>query len=351
MSERPSFPARPVFRPWRGVALPYQPRSLALLAIATAIGLVLAVITLLTGGFSISPLEVWTTLWGGSDQVSTLVVVGLRLPRIVACVLVGAALGVSGGVFQGLSRNPLASPDIIGFTSGAATGVLVLLLVEGAGATMGLSAGAMLGGFGTAFVVYLLALRRGVHGQRLILVGIGVGAMLSAFNAYLITRAELEAAQTARIWLHGSLNGIGWAQVGPLAMWCIVLLPLALLLAPRLKLLEMGDDLAKGLGLPSNRAKLQLIVVSVGLAAAAIAAAGPIGFVALAAPQLAQRLARTGGIDLLGAAAMGAVLMLAADLAAQRLLAPFQIPVGLVTGAMGGAYLIYLLAREWRKTD
>lgn len=351
MSAPRRFRARPVFRPWRGLDLPYQPRPLMIVALATLASLVLAVITMLTGGFTISPLEVWNTLLGASDGVSTLVVVGLRLPRIVACILVGAALGVSGGIFQGLSRNPLASPDIIGFTAGASTGVLILLLVEGASATMGLSAGAMLGGFGTALLVYLLALRRGIHGQRLILVGIGVGAMLSAFNAYLITRAELEAAQTARIWLHGSLNGIGWAQIGPLAIWSAVLMPLALLLSPRLKLLELGDDLAAGLGLPTNLAKLQLIVVSVGLAAAAIAAAGPIGFVALAAPQLAQRLGKSGGIDLPGSASIGAALMLAPDLIAQRLLAPFQIPVGLVTGALGGAYLLYLLGREWRKTD
>lgn len=343
---------RPVLRPWPGLALPYHPRSLVLLLICLVIGILLAVVTMLTGEFTISPVDVWQTMMGNNaDGVSTLVVLGLRLPRIVACILVGVALGISGGIFQGLARNPLASPDIIGFTAGASSGVLVLMLVEGAGATMGLSMGAILGGFATAVLVYLLALRRGVHGQRLILVGIGVGAMLTALNSYLITRAELEAAQSARIWLHGSLNGVGWAQVGPLALWMLVLTPLAFLLAPRLQLLELGDDISSSLGLPSNRAKLQLIAVSVGLAAAAISAAGPIGFVALAAPQLAQRLARSGGISLVTSAGMGAVLLLAADLVAQRLLAPFQIPVGLITGALGGGYLLYILAREWRKTD
>lgn len=352
MNDPDTRPLRPVLRPLPGVALPYHPRSFTLAGLVLLAGLGLAVATLLTGEFTIAPAEIWQTLLGASDDgVSILVVVGLRLPRIVACILVGAALGLSGAIFQGLARNPLASPDIIGFTAGAATGVLVLMLVEGGAFTMSLSLGAILGGFGTALLVYLLALRRGVHGQRLILVGIGVGAMLSAFNAYLITRAELEAAQAARIWMYGSLNGIGWAQVQPLALWCLVLVPLALLLSPRLKLLEMGDEIAASLGLPSNRAKVQLILVSIGLAAAAISAGGPIGFIALAAPQLAQRLARSPGIDLLASASMGAALLLAADLVAQRLMAPFQIPVGLVTGALGGAYLLYLLGREWRKTE
>jgi len=345
-------PTHSIWQPWSGLSLRYHRRSMALIGITLLVALLTAIVTLLTGEFTLSPLAVWHTLIGQqSDSVATLVVLGLRLPRIVACVLVGAALGVSGAIFQAMARNPLASPDIVGFTTGAATGVLVLLLVDGAAATMSLSLGALLGGLGTAILVYLMALRRGVHGQRLILVGIGVGAMLSAFNAYLITRAELEAAQEARIWMHGSLNGVTWAQVWPLALWSIALLPVAFLLARPLRLLEFGDDIATGLGLPTGRARLQLIVISVALAAAAISTAGPIGFIALAAPQLAQRLSRAGAIGLAPSAAMGAALLLAADLIAQRLLAPFQIPVGLITGALGGAYLLYLLGREWRKTD
>ncbi|WP_273690195.1 FecCD family ABC transporter permease [Ketogulonicigenium vulgare] len=350
MTQAPS--KRPVFRPLPGLAIPYHPRTLWVTQIALIASLALVLMTLLTGAFAISPLGVWSVITGQSqDSVADLVVLGLRLPRIIACLFIGAALGISGGIFQALARNPLASPDIVGFTAGAGTGVLVLMLVEGTAIGISLSFGAILGGFATALAVYLLALRRGVHGQRLILVGIGVGAMLSAFNAFLMTRAELEAAQAARLWLHGNLNGVTWPQVVPLILWCALLLPLSLLLAPKLRILEMGQDIAASLGLNHHRAQLQLIGVSICLAAAAIAVGGPIGFIALAAPQLAQRIAKSPGIDLICTASIGAVLLLAADFVAQRLLAPFQIPVGLVTGAMGGAYLLYLLSREWRKTD
>ncbi|KKB78393.1 membrane protein [Devosia soli] len=330
--------------------MPYHRRSLWVVAIAFAVTIALIIATLLTGEFTLSPRGVLDALTGRqSDDLANLVVLELRLPRILACLLVGATLGLSGAIFQGMARNPLASPDVVGFTTGAATGVLVLLLVEGFAVTASLSIGAMIGGFGTALLVYLLALRRGIHGQRLILVGIAVGAMLAALNAYLITRAELESAQAARIWMHGSLNGVSWPQVLPLVFWTALLVPIALALSRRLGLLELGDELAASLGLSLHRAKAQLIVVSIMLAAVAISVGGPIGFIALAAPQLAQRLARTGGVSLLPSAALGASLLLGADLLAQRMLAPFQIPVGLLTGALGGAYLLYLLARDWQR--
>ncbi|WP_052951663.1 FecCD family ABC transporter permease [Devosia soli] len=341
---------RRVWRPMDRISLPYHRRSLWVVAIAFAVTIALIIATLLTGEFTLSPRGVLDALTGRqSDDLANLVVLELRLPRILACLLVGATLGLSGAIFQGMARNPLASPDVVGFTTGAATGVLVLLLVEGFAVTASLSIGAMIGGFGTALLVYLLALRRGIHGQRLILVGIAVGAMLAALNAYLITRAELESAQAARIWMHGSLNGVSWPQVLPLVFWTALLVPIALALSRRLGLLELGDELAASLGLSLHRAKAQLIVVSIMLAAVAISVGGPIGFIALAAPQLAQRLARTGGVSLLPSAALGASLLLGADLLAQRMLAPFQIPVGLLTGALGGAYLLYLLARDWQR--
>jgi len=352
MTQQSIHSARPTWCPLPGIALPYHPRSLWLLAISLLVMLILIIATLLSGEFTLSPAGVWRTLIGDQDDnLANLVVLELRLPRILACILVGVALGLSGAIFQGMARNPLASPDVVGFTTGAATGVLVLLLVEGFAVTASLSVGAMVGGFGTALIIYLLAMRRGVQGQRLILVGIAVGAMLAALNSYLITRAELESAQAARIWMHGSLNGVTWPQVLPLVAWSLILVPTAMALSRRLGLLEFGDDIASSLGLPVNRAKTQLIIISITLAAAAISVGGPIGFVALAAPQLARKLAGTGGITLAPSAAIGATLLLAADLLAQRLLAPFQIPVGLLTGALGGAYLLYLLSREWRRVD
>lgn len=328
------------------LALPYHARSLRYGLLALLGCVAIAVITMLGGQYQLDASAVWTTLWQGGDRVDMLVVLDLRLPRVVAAVLVGLALGASGAVFQGISRNSLASPDLIGFTTGSATGALVIIILLGE-TTTGVALGTLLGGFGTAVLAYLFAWGRGQRGDRLILIGIAIGAMLASVNDILLTRADLEKAQAAKTWLFGSLHAISWPVVWPLAIAMALLLPLLLLLAPRLRMLELGDDLAGGLGVGVDRARLWLMVVAIGLAAAAIAAAGPIGFVALAAPQLARRVTGAPGIGPVTAAITGALLVLLADLVAQRALAPFQIPVGLVTGAIGGFYLAGLLLADW----
>jgi iron complex transport system permease protein len=258
------------------------------------------------------------------------------------------SLVVSGAILQRLSGNPLASPDIIGFTQGAATGaILVIVLVDGGMAQIG--AGALVGGVLTAIVVYLLAFKQGVQGFRLILIGIGISFVLLSVNQYLITRASLTDAIAAQAWQVGGLNGRGWEHARVVGAAVAVLLPLALCFGRRLGLLEMGDASAKGLGVNTERTRLALIAISVGLAAVATAAAGPVSFLALAAPQLARRLTGSAGAGLIPAALMGALLLTAGDLAVQRLFSPAQLPVGIATGALGGLYLIWLLAHEWRR--
>jgi iron complex transport system permease protein len=207
----------------------------------------------------------------------------------------------------------------------------------------------VLGGVGTSVVVYTLALRRGGTGLRMVLIGVGVSAMLVSANSYLITRATLQTALAGQVWLTGSLNGRGWEQVRPAALALAVLLPMALGYGRRLALLEMGDDAAAALGIPVQRSRLVLVGLSVGLAAVATAAAGPIAFVALAAPHLARRLTGSAGPALLAAAAMGALLLTSSDLLTQRVFAPTPLPVGVTTGAVGGLYLAWLLAHEWRR--
>ena len=327
------------------IAVRYHRRSASTVVVLLLGCAVIWAVTMSTGEYALSPAQVWHTLTGGGDHTSRLVVLDLRLPRSFAAILVGMALGLSGAIFQSLSRNPLGSPDIIGFTTGSATGALVVILVIGETSAT-LVFGTLIGGFATAIAVYLLAYAQGIHGQRLILVGIGIGAMLASINDYLLTRAELEQAQAAKTWLFGSLNAIAWPHVLPLAVTLAVLVPITLALGPRLRALELGDDVAAGLGVPVNRSRLMLLLCGVTLAGAAIAAAGPIGFLALAAPQLARRLTRAPSMPLIPSAVMGALLLLGADLIAQRALAPFQIPVGLVTGALGGGYLMWLLTRE-----
>lgn len=303
---------------------------------------------LATGDYPVPVPDVLRALVGQADPGTAFIVTTLRLPRLVTAVLVGAALAVSGAMLQGLTRNPLGSPDLIGFTVGSATGaLLVILLARGSMAEV--AAGAVVGGLATAVVVYALAYRGGASGGRIVLVGIGVSSLLLAVNHYLITRAVLHDAIAAQSWLTGSLNGRGWDHVWAVGAALVLLLPIALHHGRHLAMLGMGDDAARGLGVPVERSRLVMVVVSVALASVAVAAAGPIPFLALAAPQLARRLTRTSGAGLLPAAFMGAALLVVADLATQRLFAPTPLPVGIATGVIGGAYLAWLLTHEWRR--
>jgi iron complex transport system permease protein len=272
-------------------------------------------------------------------------VLDLRLPRTVVAVLVGAALGISGAVFQSLSRNPLGSPDIVGFTYGSATGGLLVILVLG-GSAAAISLGAVVGGLITALLVYLLAWQKGVRGYRLVLIGIGVSAILQSINFYLLVNASITDAGRATVWITGSLNDRGWSDAVPLAVALVIIVPAILLGGKWLKMLEMGDEAAQSLGVPIERSRLYLLIVGTAACAAATAAAGPIAFVALTAPQLAKRLTKATGPNLLPAAWMGALLVLVADFAAQRVAGSTLLPVGVATAALGGAYLGWLLWRQ-----
>jgi iron-siderophore transport system permease protein len=309
--------------------------------------LALLVLSIGTGEFSIPPDEVVRTLLGEGSRSTTFVIETLRLPRALTALLVGGSLGVAGALFQSISRNPLGSPDFIGFTYGAAAGAVLQILVFDGG-PMAVAGGALVGGLLTGIAMYLLAFKRGVQGHRLVLVGVGLSAMLIALIEYLLTRARVDDALAAAVWVTGSLNGRGWEHVRPLAAAVAVLLPLLVLLSGHLRMIEMGDEAATALGVPVERSRLALILIGVATAAVATAAAGPIVFVALAAPQLARRLTRAVGPGLVAAGLMGAALLLASDLAVQRLFPSSQLPVGVATGVIGGVYLMWLLAREWR---
>lgn len=316
---------------------------------ATLVVVIVAVtaVTLCTGSYPVAPIDVVRVLAGDHAGPAGFVVWTLRAPRLVTGLLVGAGLAASGAIFQSLTRNPLGSPDIVGFNTGAASGaLLVILLLHGS--TVQISIGALAGGIVTALAVYLLAFRRGVQGYRLILVGIGVAAMLTSVNWYLLTRANVSDAQTAMVWITGSLNGRTWQQVQPVAVALLILLPLAIRRGRVLNILELGDESATSLGVRVERARLGALIIGVGLAAVAVAAAGPIAFIALTGPQIARRLTRAPGPNMIASALTGALLLAGADLAAQRVFDPVQLPVGVATGALGGSYLAWLLARQWR---
>jgi iron-siderophore transport system permease protein len=322
-------------------------RATVLIAVLLLITLAIGTLSLTSGDFAVPAADVVRSLAGRGDAGTDFIVLTLRLPRVLCALLVGAALGVSGAIFQSLTRNPLGSPDFIGLTVGASSGALIVILLR-AGDARQIAVGALLGCLITSVLIYVLAYRRGAHGFRLILIGIGVGAMLDAFNAFLITRARLDDAIGAQRWLVGSLNGRGWEDVRPVAVAVLLLLPIALLFGRRLTMLSLGDEAATALGVPVERTRFALFAVSVGLAGVATAVTGPIGFVALAAPQLARRLTATAGSGLLGAAVMGAFLLTASDWVAQRVLTQ-ELPVGIATGAVGGVYLCWLLVHEWRR--
>ncbi|GGC23767.1 iron-enterobactin transporter permease [Brevibacterium sediminis] len=319
--------------------------------IITLIALACGFAGLMLGKFSLTPTEVFQGLFGAAEKRIVNTVVGeWRAPRIIAGIVLGAGLGVSGAVFQSLTRNPLGSPDIIGFSTGAYTGGIVTIIVFGT-SFVSTAAGAIIGGLLTAVVVYLLTWKGGVQGFRLIIVGIALTAMLNAFNTWLIMRADLELAMAAATWGAGTLNGMGWSTIAPAAVATIVLGLACGLFSRDLGTLELGDDTAKALGVRNEPIRAVLIVIAVALVAVVTAAAGPIAFVALAAPQIGRRIARAQGTSLLTSAAVGALLLVAADLIAQHAFGDIQLPVGVITVSIGGIYLIWLLIQEARKAS
>ncbi|WP_435882218.1 FecCD family ABC transporter permease [Streptomyces kronopolitis] len=330
-----------------GLSLRLAPRAvwtgLLLLALALAAGVAL----IGSGDYPMTPAEVLATLTGGGDVGQRFIVQDLRLPRVLVGLLVGAAFGISGAVFQTVSRNPLGSPDVLGLTQGSSVGALtVIVFFQDSG--FAVAAGAAAGGLVTGLAIFLLAWQRGIHGYRFVLVGIGVSAMLYAVVLYLMTKANIVEATRATTWMTGSLNGRDWDQVRPAAAVCAVLVPLLLGHGRGLRMLEMGDDAACALGVRVDRVRIVALTAAVVLVAVATAAAGPISFVALSAPQLARRLTRSPGPSLLPSALMGAALLVAADWSSQQLFGADQLPVGVLTGLLGGGYLLWLLVTERR---
>ena len=302
--------------------------------------------SLMIGQTFYSPTEVWAVMLGQTVPGASFTVGELRLPRATLGLLAGLAFGMAGTTFQTMLRNPLASPDIIGITSGASAaavfGIIVLSLNETAVSMLALG-GALL----TATAIYLLSHRGGFTGTRLILIGIGVAAMLDSAITYVLSRAAAWDLQTAMQWLTGSLNGATWGTVAPLALACLVAVPAMLVQGRALGVLRLGDDSATALGVRVGPTRIVLIVGAVVLLAFATAAAGPIAFVAFMAGPIAARLVGPGASPLLPAALVGAALVLAADLIGQFAF-DTRYPVGVVTGVLGAPYLVYLLIRTNR---
>jgi ABC-type enterobactin transport system, permease component len=331
------------------VTLSFHHRALFVtLAIAGVLG-VLAIALLTTGTMKIGWSDFLAVVQGqGEDSPAARVLSRIRLPRVLTACLVGFGLGLAGAVFQTVTRNPLGSPDVIGFTTGAATGAIVQIVLINSD-PLRIAAMSMLSGLASAFLVLFLARSSGrSEGYRLVLVGIGVGATLSGVNTVFLVMGDLDQSIAAQLWLAGSLNTRTWAHVVPAALGLALLAPIVLGFSRRLAMFELGDDAAAALGVPIERTRMVAVLAAVGMTAIATAAAGPISFIALAAPQLARRLAGTAQIPFLAAGLMGAGLLMGADLFSQRMPLNLNLPVGQMTGLLGGGYLLWVLTRRTR---
>ncbi|AGI88707.1 iron ABC transporter permease [Streptomyces albidoflavus] len=339
-------PAR--VRPAGYVPVRVGPASLLVPVRAVATGAVLAgvlavvcVAYLSVGESFVAPGSVVDVLLGRPSP-DTLVVGELRLPRMVAGLYVGAAFGIAGALIQTVARNPLASPDLIGVSQGASAATVAAL-------TFGVTSYTVLpwisvgGGLLAALLVHLFAWRGGLQATRFVLVGVGFAVALRALTTLFLTKGDQTVAQQAQVWMSGSLNGRAWPEAALVGWTLLAALPALVWAARAQRTVTLDDATATSLGARLGRARLGLVLVGVVLASVATGAAGPVDFVALLAPQIARRLARTAQIPLVCSALAGAVTVVAADLLARRLFAPTELPVGVLTAAVGAPYLIWLL--------
>ncbi|WP_239659493.1 FecCD family ABC transporter permease [Cellulomonas flavigena] len=322
-------------------------------AIVVMLGLVLlsclALYSLTLGDYGLGVADSLRRLTGdggpSGDYLGVYFVQSVRLPRVVCAVAVGASLAIAGRIFQTISGNPLGSPDVVGLSAGSATGALVAIIILGA-SPAATGTGALIGGLVSGALVLACSGGTRVTGIRVVLVGIGCSAALRALNSLLVVKAPLEAAQRAQLWSAGSLNGVTFVRAFPLIVGLGVLGLSCACAATSIGLLAMGDDVATGLGVRVRVVRVSAIVSAIVLVALATAVAGPVAFVALSAPHIAARLCGGGGVGVVSSAVVGAALVLSADVVAQRIVAPAELPVGVVTGVLGGLYLLWILTRE-----
>jgi ABC-type enterobactin transport system, permease component len=317
-------------------------RALTVVVVLSAIAVAVAVATMSIGDYPLTLAQIWDVLVGSGDRAQRYVVLQVRLPRLTMALLAGAALGVAGALLQSLLRNPLASPDLLGISGGSTVAAVFGLL------TFGVTGPALAGfafGGGLLAALLLLAAGRGqAAGFRLILAGIGVSFLSASIVGYLLTRAQLQQAQAALVWMTGSLSTTPWWQVVVLAATWLVAIPVLAVLARQLPVAVLGTATATGLGVRPGGIRLVVVLVAVLLTAVTCAFTGPISFIALCAPAIARPLVAHGSIAIGSSAIVGATLLAASDLIAQFAIPGMAVPVGVVTGALGAVFLLWLLA-------
>jgi iron complex transport system permease protein len=303
------------------------------------------------GDVIISPSEAIRVFLGSGIAEHELIIDTLRLPRIVVSILVGMALAVSGCILQGIIRNPLASPDIVGITGGASVAAVAFITyLSGDVSIKWLPLATIIGAGLTSLIIYFLSWNKGVTPIRLVMIGIGMAATLSALTTFMIVLSPIYSASQAYIWLTGSIYGANWENVITLLPWVVVFIPLAFIYSRDINVQGLGDDVATGLGSPVQRKRFILLMISVALAGSAVAIAGGIGFVGLIAPHIARMMiGNTFGGLLPLSALVGGILVLLADLIGRTLFIPLDVPAGVFTAGIGAPFFIYLLYRNRNK--
>lgn len=322
------------------------PRLLLILGILTLATLLISVSY---GDYPVPPLDVVRTVLGlqQGNADYAFIVNTLRLPRALVALLVGVALAIAGTITQSILRNPLAAPGIIGINAGAALAAVTLIIVLPNISVSVLPVAAFVGGFTVFVLIYLLAWNGGSSPIRLVLMGIGFSLMTGALTNILVTFGNINNVSQALVWLAGSVYGRSWDEVKTLLPWLIVFIPIAIVMARDLNVLNLGDDIARGVGSPLEWRRGILLVTSVALAGTAVATAGTVGFVGFIAPHIARRLVGPSHEGLLLTAAMiGGLLVVVADLIGRSLFAPIELPCGLITSAIGAPYFLYLLIHK-----
>ena len=317
-----------------------SPRHVLVGLVLIALSLAVAVAALRLGKFAVSTQEVLVALQGQGRRIVQVVIVKWKLPRILLGLVAGLALGVAGAVFQTITRNPLGSPDLIGFSTGAQTGILVSVLLL-PGSMLSTSLASFIGGAAVGAVTYLVSLRGGFTGLRFILVGIAISSMLVSVNRWLLVRVDDDEGLGALKAITGTLGAARWPVVAPTCLAIGVTVALILLASRHLRVLSLGEQVATILGSPTRRVSAVLILLGTVLVAVVTMAAGPIGFVALVAPHLARLLTGSPQSPLLVSGLTGSLLMVGADLLSQLVLE--SMPVSVVTNAVGGLYLMVTL--------
>lgn len=331
-----------------GPASQLLPKRGVIAAIALIVATIaVAVVSTGMGETNYSPIEVLKVLLGAGTEDQVLVIQTFRLPRIICALLVGLSLGAAGAIMQGVARNPLASPDILGITGGASVAAVAFLTLFETMSIQFLPFAAFLGSAVVSAILYGLAWKNGVTPMRLVLIGIGIKAIMAALTTTLIVKAPIYLTAKAMTWLTGSLYGTQWTDVIMLLPWTVVLLGLSMVFARNMNALQMGESIAAGIGSAVQRQQFVLILMCVGLSGAAVGIGGAIGFVALLAPHIAKQLVGPSFETMLPVSAVvGAFIVTSADLIGRVAFSPVDVPVGAITSAIGAPFFIYLLYKN-----